>query len=63
MDGHVDVEVHRLRVQKVRTLMRKHKLYADFKKCIFAASEKPLLGCIAGKHNVLSDPEKIKAIT
>ena len=43
--------------------MRKHKLYANFKNGIFAASEIPLLGCIVGKHGVLPDPEKIKAIT
>ena len=43
--------------------MRNHKLYANLKKCIFAASEISLLGCIVGKHCVLPDPEKIKAIT
>ena len=45
------------------TLMRKHKLYANLKKCIFAASEILLLECIVGKHGVRPDPEKIKAIT
>ena len=40
--------------------MREHKLYANLK---FAASEKPLLGCIVVKHGVRPDPEKIKAIT
>ena len=63
MDGKTDVEVHRIHVRKVLTLMRKHKLYANLKKCIFAASEIPLLGCIVGKHRVRPDPEKIKAIT
>ena len=43
--------------------MREHKLYANLKKCIFALSEIPLLGCIVGKHGVRPDPEKIKAIT
>ena len=43
--------------------MRKHKLYANLKKGIFAASEIPLLGCIVGKHGVRPDPEKIEAIT
>ena len=43
--------------------MREHKLYANLKKCIFAASKIPLLGCIVGKHGVRPDPEKIKAIT
>ncbi|CAI5738229.1 unnamed protein product [Peronospora farinosa] len=63
MDGKTDVEVHRLHVRKVLTLMREHKLYANLKKCIFAASEIPLLGCIVGKNGVRPDPEKIKAIT
>ena len=43
--------------------MRKHKLYANFKKGIFAASEIPLLGYIVGKHGVRPDLKKIKAIT
>ena len=43
--------------------MREHKLYSNLNKCIFAASELPLLGCIMGKHGVRPDPEKIKAIT
>ena len=63
MDGMADVEVHRIHVRKVLTLMREHKLYANLKKCIFAASEIPLLGCIVGTTGVRPDPEKIKAIT
>ena len=63
IDGQADLEVHRLHVRKVLTPMREHKLYANIKKCIFAASEIPLLGCIVGKHGVRTDPEKIKAIT
>ena len=63
MSGKTDVEVHRTHVRQVLKLMRKHKLYVNLKKCIFAASEIPLLGCIVGKHGVLPDPEKIKAIT
>ena len=55
--------MHRIHVRKVLTLIREHKLYANLKKCIFAASKIPLLGCIVGKHGVLPDPEKIKAIT
>ena len=43
--------------------MREHKLYADLKKCIFAANQRLLHGCIVGKHGVRPDPEKIKAIT
>ena len=63
MDGQADLEVHRLHVRKVLRLMREHKLYTNLKKCIFAASEIPLLGCIVGKHGVRPDPEKIKVIT
>jgi hypothetical protein len=62
MDGKSDVEVHRLHVRQVLTLMREHKLYANLKKCIFAASEIPVLGCIVGKNGVRPDPEKIRAI-
>ena len=58
MDEQTDLEVYRLHVRKVLTLMREHKLYANLKKCIFAASELPLLGCIVGKHGVRPDPEK-----
>ena len=63
MGGKTDVEVHRTHVHQVLTLMRKHKLCANLKKCIFAASEIPFLGCIVGKQGVRPDPEKIKAIT
>ena len=63
MDGKTNVEVHRLHVRNVLTLMREHKLYANLKKRIFGASEIPLLGFIVGKHGVWPDPEKIKAIT
>ena len=62
MDGQSDVEVHRLHVRKVLTLKREHKLYPNLKKCIFAAYEIPLLGCIVGKHGIRPEPEKIKAI-
>ena len=63
MGGKTDVEVNRTHVRQVLILMRKHKMYSNLKKCIFAASEITLLGCIVGKHVVRPDPEKIKAIT
>ena len=50
MGGKTDVEVQGTHVSKILTLMRKHKLYANLKKCIFTASEIPLLGCIVVKH-------------
>ena len=55
--------MHRLHVRKVLTLMRENKLYANLKKCIFADSEIAYLICIVDKHDVLPDPENIKAIT
>uniref|UniRef100_A0AAV1UGD7 Reverse transcriptase n=1 Tax=Peronospora matthiolae TaxID=2874970 RepID=A0AAV1UGD7_9STRA len=63
MDGKTDVEVRRIHVRKVLTLMREHKLFANLKKGKFASSEIPLLGCIVGKKGVRPDPEKIKAIS
>ena len=38
IDGQADVEVHRLYVLKVLTLMREHKLYENLKSCVFSAS-------------------------
>uniref|UniRef100_A0AAV1U2Q4 Reverse transcriptase domain-containing protein n=1 Tax=Peronospora matthiolae TaxID=2874970 RepID=A0AAV1U2Q4_9STRA len=35
MDVKTEVEVHRIHVRKVLTLMREHKLFASLKKCIF----------------------------
>ena len=62
MNGKTDVKVRRTHVRQVLTLMRKHKLYGNLEKCIFAASEISLLGCIVGKHGGRPDPEMIKAI-
>ena len=62
MGGKTDIEVHRTHVRQVLTLMRKHKLYANLKKCIFAASEIPLLGCIVGKHGIRPDPERSRRL-
>ena len=61
--GNPDVEIHIAHVRQVLTLMCKHRLYANLKKCIFAARKIPLLGCIFGKHGVRPDPGKIKTIT
>ena len=41
--------------------MRTHKLYANLKNCVFAASEIPLIGCIVDKNGVRPDPEKNQA--
>ncbi|KAG2882642.1 hypothetical protein PC114_g20922 [Phytophthora cactorum] len=58
-----DVEVHKEHLRKLLGLMRKHKLYANLKKCIFGASEIPILGCLVGKNGVRPDPEKVRVIS
>uniref|UniRef100_A0AAV1T6L8 Reverse transcriptase domain-containing protein n=2 Tax=Peronospora matthiolae TaxID=2874970 RepID=A0AAV1T6L8_9STRA len=63
MDGKTDAEVRRIHVRKVLTLMREHKLLANLKKCIFAANNIPILGCIEGKNGARPDPKEIKAIS
>ncbi|KAG2966507.1 hypothetical protein PC119_g24702 [Phytophthora cactorum] len=62
VNGKTDVEVHKEHLRKVLGLMRKHKLYANLKKCIFGASEIPILGCLVGKNGVRPDPEKVRVI-
>jgi len=56
------LEMHKMHLKLVLATMRKHKLYANLKKCIFAADEIPVLGCFAGKDGVRVDPEKVEAI-
>uniref|UniRef100_A0AAV1V192 Reverse transcriptase domain-containing protein n=1 Tax=Peronospora matthiolae TaxID=2874970 RepID=A0AAV1V192_9STRA len=63
MDGKTDVDGHRFHVRKILTLLREHKLFANLKKCIFAANEISILGCIVGKNCVYPNPEKVKAIS
>ena len=62
MNGKPDLEVHRDHIRTVFQAMRDNKLYANLKKCIFAAPEIPVLGCFVGKNGVRPDPEKVKAI-
>ncbi|KAG2776770.1 hypothetical protein PC129_g12029 [Phytophthora cactorum] len=62
VNGKTDVEVPKEHLRKLLGLMRKHKLYANLKKCIFGASEIPILGCLVGKNGVHPDPEKIRVI-
>ncbi|KAG2879766.1 hypothetical protein PC117_g26694 [Phytophthora cactorum] len=63
VNGKTDVEVHKEHLRKLLGLMRKHKLYANLKKCIFGASEISILGCIVGKNGVRPDPEKVRVIS
>lgn len=57
-----DVQVHSAHLRKVLEAMRKYKLYANIRKCIFGAEEIPVLGCFVGKQGVRVDPEKVKSI-
>ncbi|KAG3046833.1 hypothetical protein PC122_g24247 [Phytophthora cactorum] len=63
VNGKTDVEVHKEHLRRMLGLMRKHKLYANLKKCIFGASEIPILGCLVGKNDVRPDPEKVRVIS
>ncbi|KAG6591156.1 reverse transcriptase [Phytophthora cinnamomi] len=62
VDGKSDVEMHRVHLRKLLELMRTRKLYANLKKCIFGASEIPVLGCLVGKNGVRPDPENVRVI-
>ncbi|KAG2769145.1 hypothetical protein PC116_g27790 [Phytophthora cactorum] len=63
VNGKTDVEMHKEHLRKLLGLMRKHNLYANLKKCIFGASEIPILGCLVGKNGVRPDPEKVRVIS
>ncbi|KAG2836553.1 hypothetical protein PC118_g22916 [Phytophthora cactorum] len=63
VNGKTDVEVHKGHLRKLLGLMRKHKLYANLKKCIFGASEILILGCLVEKNGVRPDPEKVRVIS
>ncbi|OWY99333.1 hypothetical protein PHMEG_00029674 [Phytophthora megakarya] len=51
-----DVEMHKEHLRELLGLMRKHQLYANLKKCIFGASEIPVLGCLVGKNGSEDEP-------
>ncbi|KAE9017965.1 hypothetical protein PR003_g16754 [Phytophthora rubi] len=59
VNGKSEVEMHKEHLRKLFALMRKHKLYANLKKCIFRASEIPVIGCLVGKNGVHSHPGKV----
>ncbi|KAG2878450.1 hypothetical protein PC114_g23112 [Phytophthora cactorum] len=63
VNGKTDVEVHKEHLRKLLGLMRKHKLYANLKKCIFGASKIPILGCLVAKNGARPDPEKVRVIS
>ncbi|KAF1325083.1 Pol protein, partial [Globisporangium splendens] len=61
-EGLSAVDVHKRHLRSVLQCLRDNSLYRNLKKCIFGASEIPILGCYVGKAGVRADPEKIKAI-
>ena len=62
-DGLTDIEAHNEDLRKVLQCMRDNNLYANVKKCIFSASEIPVLGCFVGKDGIRADPRKVRAIS
>ena len=60
--GRSALDVHKEHLRKVFTAMRGSKLFANIRKCIFAAPEIPVLGCIVGRNGVRPDPDKVKTI-
>ncbi|KAG3232173.1 hypothetical protein PI124_g22739 [Phytophthora idaei] len=63
VNGKTDIEVHKGHLRKLLGFMRKHKLYANPKKCNFGASEIPIRGCLVGKNGVRPDSEKVRVIS
>ncbi|KAE9259169.1 hypothetical protein PR003_g34903, partial [Phytophthora rubi] len=61
VDGKSEVEMHKEHLRRLFALTRKHMLYANLK-CIFGASEIPVLGCLVGKNGVRPDPGKVRVI-
>uniref|UniRef100_H3H650 Reverse transcriptase domain-containing protein n=1 Tax=Phytophthora ramorum TaxID=164328 RepID=H3H650_PHYRM len=53
VNGKSDVEMHTEHLRKLLELMRKHKLYANLKKCIFGATEILILGYLVGENGEL----------
>ncbi|OWZ00633.1 reverse transcriptase [Phytophthora megakarya] len=62
VNENTDVEMHKEHLRELLGLMRKQKLYANLNKCIFGASEIPVLGCLVGKNGVRPGPEKVRVI-
>ncbi|KAE8885450.1 hypothetical protein PF005_g28490 [Phytophthora fragariae] len=62
VDGKSEVEMHTEYLGRLFALMRKHKLYANLKKCIFGASETAVLGCLVRTNGVRSDQGNVRVI-
>lgn len=59
VDGLSDIEMHLRYLPKLFEIMRKHKLYANLKKCLICAPEIPVLGCHVSVDGVRTDPEMV----
>ncbi|KAE9281017.1 hypothetical protein PF001_g23965 [Phytophthora fragariae] len=59
--GQTAMDVHLQHLRRVFEVMRANKLYANIDKCVFAAEEIKVLGCIVSSAGVRADPEKVKA--
>jgi hypothetical protein len=55
-------EEHEAYLRKVLETLRRHKFYANKKKCEFWKSEIPFLGHIVGKDGIKVDPVKVAAV-
>ncbi|KAE8996958.1 hypothetical protein PR001_g19712, partial [Phytophthora rubi] len=62
VDGKSEVEMHTEYLRRLFALMRKHKLYANLKKCIFGASETAVLGYLVRTNGVRSDQGNVRVI-
>lgn len=59
-DSETDLDVHLCHLRAVFQAVRENKLYASQKKCIFCASETPVLGSYVSADG--TDPEKLASI-
>ena len=55
-------DIHIDHLRQVCAVLRKERLYANFKKCIFMTDHLVFLGFIVSSSGVSADPEKVKAI-
>ncbi|POM62346.1 Pol protein [Phytophthora palmivora] len=61
-DDQTAMEVHLKHLRLVFEVMRANKPYDNIDKCVFAAEEIKVLGCLVSRVGVRADPVKVKAI-